>query len=54
MNDYKEYLETGILGSYRPENAVVKNSTAARRSLSSVIRSAHTKEMPASGSVKCW
>ena len=19
MNDYKEYLETGILGSYRPE-----------------------------------
>ena len=24
MNDYKEYLETGILGSYRPENAVVK------------------------------
>ena len=24
MNDYKEYLEMGILGSYRPENAVVK------------------------------
>lgn len=24
MNDYKEYLETGILGSYRPENAVIK------------------------------
>lgn len=24
MNDYKEYLETGILGSYRSENAVVK------------------------------
>ena len=24
MNEYKEYLETGMLGSYRPENAVVK------------------------------
>ena len=24
MNDYKEYLETGMLGSYRPESAIVK------------------------------
>ena len=26
MNDYKEYLETGMLGSYRPESAIVKKS----------------------------
>lgn len=26
MNDYKEYLETGMLGSYRPESAVVRKS----------------------------
>ena len=24
MNEYKEYLETGMLGSYRPESAIVK------------------------------
>lgn len=26
MNEYKEYLETGMLGSYRPESAIVKKS----------------------------
>lgn len=26
MNDYKEYLETGMLGSYRPESAVIRKS----------------------------
>ena len=26
MNDYKEYLETGILGSYRPEEVVLRKA----------------------------
>lgn len=26
MNEYKEYLETGMLGSYRPESAIVKKT----------------------------
>ena len=26
MNEYKEYLETGILGSYKPESAIIKKS----------------------------
>lgn len=26
MNDYKEYLETGMLGSYKPESAIIKKS----------------------------
>ncbi len=26
MNDYKEYLETGILGSYHPEEVVLRKA----------------------------
>lgn len=26
MNDYKEYLETGMLGSYNPDRAIVRKS----------------------------
>ena len=26
MSDYKEYLETGILGSYRPEEVVLRKA----------------------------
>lgn len=53
MNEYKEYLETGMLGSYRPESAIVKNPTAVQRSLSSVIQPTRSMTIPAPVSVRC-
>ena len=53
MNEYKEYLETGILGSYKPESAIIKNSTAVHRWQSSVIQPTRLPMTPAPVSVKC-
>ena len=53
MNEYKEYLETGILGSYKPESAIIKKSDSGA-SVAVFRDSTYTlTDDPAPVSVKC-